>query len=87
MTKFDPGRRTDLNGSDERSGIQAGRPEPPMLTTPRRAAWSAAAMFAVVAVLFAVLYSINTQRMREGTPQSASGPQQPPSAAETTGQR
>lgn len=82
MTKFDRGRRPDMN--DERNGIQAGRPEPPMLTTPRRAAWSAAAMLAIVAVLFAVLYSITTQ---PPTQRSVSGPQQSPGAAETTGQR
>jgi hypothetical protein len=85
MTKFDRGRRTNMNEGNERDGIQAGRPEPPvLLTTPRRAAWSAAAMLAVVAALFAVAYSINTQ---PSTPRSASGPQQSPGAAETTGQR
>jgi hypothetical protein len=100
MTRFDRGRQAGLNESHERTGIQ-GPPEPPILTTPRRAAWSAASVVAIVTVLFMAFYGINTQRTREGGTGTAgvtaarpttdqptvSAPQHSPSPVETTGQQ
>jgi hypothetical protein len=81
MTRFDRDQRTELRDDAAR----AGPTEPPQLTTPRRALWSAASMLAIVAIMFAVFYGINAQYTHDRAPSSAaittSGPDQ------TTGQR
>src|SRR5262245_47509604 len=85
MTGFDHDRRAELRERDRMAGLAAGPPEPPMLTTPRRAIWSAASMLAIVVVMFVVFYGINAQRTHQTAPASAaittSGPDQ------TAGQR
>jgi len=82
MTGFDRERRDELRERDGKAGSQL---EPPQLTTPRRALWSAASMFAIVAIMFVVFYGINAQRSHDRGPTSAAITT--PSQDQTTGQR
>lgn len=91
MTNFDHERRGDLGGSSRHDATRR--------TTAERALWSAATMAAILAVLFAVFFGINSQRTHESqvtaTSRTAPPVSQPaalgqartPSAPETTGQR
>jgi hypothetical protein len=83
MARFDRDRRADLR--DDIAGARAGPTEPPLLTTPRRALWSAASMVGIVAIMFAVFYGINAQRSPDNRPASAAITT--PSQDQTTGQR
>jgi len=97
MARFDRDRAGGLPASDDMAGMRAAPPEPPMLTTPRRAMWSAAGMLAIVTVMFVVFYSINSQRAHQATTaattaQSAGAPAKTATGGttdpgETTGQR
>ena len=85
MTASERARPTGLPRCDETAGIQAGRPQPPALTTPRRAIWSGACLLAIVGVMFAAFYGINAQRTQAiGTSAAAITTFAPD---QTTGQR
>jgi|SoiMethySBSTD1v2_1073268.scaffolds.fasta_scaffold1041519_1 hypothetical protein len=85
MTGFDRNRRAQMQEHDKSERIHGGPLEPPMLTTPRRALWSAASMLVIVTVMFAAFYGINAQRTHDRAPASAAITTSSPD--QTTGQR
>jgi hypothetical protein len=85
MTGFDRNPRAQSPEHDKSERIQGGPPEPPVLTTPRRALWSAASMLAIVTVMFAMFYGINAQRTQDKAPASTAITTSSPD--QTTGQR
>src|SRR5262249_58972171 len=93
---------TDLGHEQRGTGGRrpaSSRHDATIRTTAERAAWSAATMAAILAVLFLVFFGINSQHTNESrmtatsrtalpaTHPAASGQGGAPSAPETTGQR